>query len=87
MAVVKSRDMHWGLLATKDHKDVSLATIRMLLVADGANPCKIVCSSFPEFFYLHIEIKCLMMTPVSLSYYITALFRTIVLFLHRESLL
>lgn len=40
VAVVKSRDMHWGLLAQKEHKDVSLASLRMLLVADGANPCK-----------------------------------------------
>jgi len=40
VAVVKSRDMHWGLLAQKDHKDVNLSTLRMLLVADGANPCQ-----------------------------------------------
>ena len=40
MSVVKSRDMHWGLLAQKDHKDINLASIRMLLVADGANPCE-----------------------------------------------
>ena len=40
VAVVKSRDMHWGLLAQKDHKDVNLSTLRMLLVADGANPCE-----------------------------------------------
>ena len=40
VAVVKSRDMHWGLLAQKDHKDVNLSSLRMLLVADGANPCK-----------------------------------------------
>jgi acyl-CoA synthetase (AMP-forming)/AMP-acid ligase II len=36
VAVVKSRDLHWGLLATKDHKDVNLSSLRMLLVADGA---------------------------------------------------
>ena len=40
VAIVKSRDLHWGLLATKDHKDINLASVRMLLVADGANPCK-----------------------------------------------
>jgi len=40
VAVVKSRDMHWGLLAQKDHKDVNFSTLRLLLVADGANPCK-----------------------------------------------
>lgn len=32
--------MHWGLLAQKDHKDINLSTLRMLLVADGANPCQ-----------------------------------------------
>ena len=40
VAIVKSRDMHWGLLAQKDHKDISLASLRLLLVADGANPCE-----------------------------------------------
>jgi hypothetical protein len=39
VAVLKSRDMHWGLLAQKDHKDISLSSLRMLLVTDGANPC------------------------------------------------
>lgn len=43
MAIVKSRDMHWGLLAQKDHKDISFASLRLLLVADGANPCKLSC--------------------------------------------
>ena len=60
VAIVKSRDMHWGLLAQKDHKDISLASLRMLLVADGANPCKAVHFSlsqmnvylgYPELFY------------------------------------
>lgn len=45
MAIVKSRDMHWGLLAQKDHKDISFASLRLLLVADGANPCKLACAS------------------------------------------
>lgn len=40
VAVVKSRDMHWGLLAQKDHKDISFSSLRLLLVADGANPCE-----------------------------------------------
>jgi hypothetical protein len=46
VAVVKSRDMHWGLLAQKDHKDVNLSSLRMLLVADGANPCNLISSIF-----------------------------------------
>ena len=40
VAIVKSRDMHWGLLAQRDHKDINLTTLRMLMVADGANPCE-----------------------------------------------
>ena len=32
--------MHWGLLAQKDHKDVNFSSLRLLLIADGANPCK-----------------------------------------------
>ncbi len=40
IGVVKSRDMHWGLLAQRDHKDINLSSLRMLLVADGANPCE-----------------------------------------------
>lgn len=40
VAVVKSRDMHWSLLAQKDQRDISLASLRMLIVADGANPCE-----------------------------------------------
>uniref|UniRef100_A0A3Q3K9Q9 DMAP1-binding domain-containing protein n=1 Tax=Monopterus albus TaxID=43700 RepID=A0A3Q3K9Q9_MONAL len=39
VAVVKSRDMHWSLLAQRDQRDISLSSLRMLIVADGANPC------------------------------------------------
>ena len=39
VGIVKSRDMHWGMLAKKDHKDIDLKSLRLLLVADGANPC------------------------------------------------
>ena len=42
VAIVKSRDMHWGLLAQKDHKDINFGTLRLLLVADGANPCEYI---------------------------------------------
>lgn len=37
---MKSRDMHWALVAHKDQKDINLSSLRMLLVADGSNPCK-----------------------------------------------
>ncbi|XP_071943414.1 disco-interacting protein 2 homolog C-like isoform X3 [Antedon mediterranea] len=51
VAVVKSRDMHWGLMAQKEHKDVRLDTIRMLLVADGANPWSLSsCDAFLNTF-------------------------------------
>lgn len=49
--LVKSRDLHWGLLATKDHKDVNLSSLRMLLVADGANPWSLSsCDQFLSVF-------------------------------------
>lgn len=44
VAVVKSRDMHWSLLAQRDQRDISLSSLRMLIVADGANPCEFTCS-------------------------------------------
>ncbi|XP_043784383.1 disco-interacting protein 2 homolog A isoform X5 [Apis laboriosa] len=51
VAVVKSRDLHWGLLATKDHKDISLSSLRLLLVADGANPWSLSsCDQFLSVF-------------------------------------
>lgn len=43
VAVVKSRDMHWSLLAQRDQRDISLSSLRMLIVADGANPCESSC--------------------------------------------
>lgn len=49
VALVKSRDMHWGLMASRDHNDINLSSLRMLLVADGANPCKyIFCFLFQQ---------------------------------------
>lgn len=41
VACVKSRDMHWALVAHKDQKDINLSSLRMLLVADGSNPCNV----------------------------------------------
>lgn len=49
--LAKSRDLHWGLLATKDHKEISLTSLRMLLVADGANPWSLSsCDQFLQVF-------------------------------------
>ncbi|XP_043917847.1 disco-interacting protein 2 homolog A-like [Protopterus annectens] len=51
VAVVKSRDMHWSLLAQRDQRDVSLSSLRMLIVADGANPWSISsCDAFLNVF-------------------------------------
>ncbi|XP_043215224.1 disco-interacting protein 2-like isoform X2 [Amphibalanus amphitrite] len=51
IAIVKSRDLHWGLLATKDHKDINLSSLRLLLVADGANPWSLSsCDQFLSVF-------------------------------------
>ncbi|XP_076311921.1 disco-interacting protein 2-like isoform X3 [Tachypleus tridentatus] len=51
-AICKSRDLHWGLLATKDHKDVNLSSLRMLLVADGSNPWSLSsCDQFMSVFH------------------------------------
>ncbi|KAA8588237.1 hypothetical protein FQN60_001431 [Etheostoma spectabile] len=51
VAVVKSRDMHWSLLAQRDQRDISLSSLRMLIVADGANPWSISsCDAFLNVF-------------------------------------
>ncbi len=51
IAIVKSRDLHWGLLATRDHRDISLASLRLLLVSDGANPWSLSsCDQFLSVF-------------------------------------
>ncbi|CAB3408565.1 unnamed protein product [Caenorhabditis bovis] len=50
-ALVKSRDLHWALLATRDHKDINLSSLRALLVADGANPWSLSsCDAFVSAF-------------------------------------
>ncbi|XP_060786412.1 disco-interacting protein 2 homolog A isoform X2 [Neoarius graeffei] len=62
VAVVKSRDMHWSLLSQRDQRDVSLSSLRMLIVADGANPWSISsCDAFLNAFQargLRPEVIC-----------------------------
>ncbi|XP_071502851.1 disco-interacting protein 2 homolog C-like [Diadema antillarum] len=62
LAIVKSRDMHWGLMAQKEHKGINLNTLRMLLVADGANPWSLSsCDAFLNTFQskgLKPEVLC-----------------------------
>jgi len=40
VACVKSRDMHWALVAHREQRDINLSSLRMLVVADGSNPCE-----------------------------------------------
>lgn len=40
VGLVKCRDLHWAMMARRDQKDTNLSSLRMLIVADGANPCK-----------------------------------------------
>ncbi|XP_033865952.3 disco-interacting protein 2 homolog A-like isoform X7 [Acipenser ruthenus] len=62
VAVVKSRDMHWSLLSQRDQRDISLSSLRMLIVADGANPWSISsCDAFLNVFQargLRPEVIC-----------------------------
>lgn len=39
-ALVKCRDLHWAMMSHREQRDISLASLRMLIVADGANPCE-----------------------------------------------
>nr|XP_046211528.1 disco-interacting protein 2 homolog C-like isoform X2 [Oncorhynchus gorbuscha] len=62
VACVKSRDMHWALVAHREQKDISLSSLRMLLVADGSNPWSISsCDAFLNVFQskgLSSEVIC-----------------------------
>ncbi|XP_053738211.1 disco-interacting protein 2 homolog C isoform X3 [Synchiropus splendidus] len=51
VACVKSRDMHWALVAHRDQRDVDLSSLRMLVVADGSNPWSVSsCDAFLNVF-------------------------------------
>uniref|UniRef100_A0A671Z3W7 Disco interacting C n=1 Tax=Sparus aurata TaxID=8175 RepID=A0A671Z3W7_SPAAU len=51
VACVKSRDMHWALVAHREQRDVNLSSLRMLVVADGSNPWSISsCDAFLNVF-------------------------------------
>ncbi|KAG5841573.1 hypothetical protein ANANG_G00168040 [Anguilla anguilla] len=62
VACVKSRDMHWALVAHRDQRDVNLSSLRMLVVADGSNPWSISsCDAFLNVFQskgLRAEVIC-----------------------------
>lgn len=51
VAICKSRDLHWGLLSSRDTKEVNLSSLRFVLVADGANPWSLSsCDQFISVF-------------------------------------
>ncbi|XP_041928744.1 disco-interacting protein 2 homolog C-like isoform X2 [Alosa sapidissima] len=62
VACVKSRDLHWALVALRDQRDIDLASLRILLVADGANPWSVSsCDAFLNVFQtkgLRPEVIC-----------------------------
>ncbi|XP_030624022.1 disco-interacting protein 2 homolog C [Chanos chanos] len=62
VACVKSRDMHWALVAHRDQRDINLTSLRMLIVADGSNPWSISsCDAFLNVFQskgLRPEVIC-----------------------------
>uniref|UniRef100_A0A671XUV5 Disco-interacting protein 2 homolog B-A-like n=1 Tax=Sparus aurata TaxID=8175 RepID=A0A671XUV5_SPAAU len=54
VALVKCRDLHWAMMAHRDQRDTSLASLRMLVVADGANPWSVSsCDAFLNVFQSH----------------------------------
>ncbi|TRZ00032.1 hypothetical protein DNTS_033580 [Danionella cerebrum] len=54
VALVKCRDLHWAMMAYRDQKDSNLSSLRMLIVADGANPWSVSsCDAFLNVFQSH----------------------------------
>ncbi|XP_059417074.1 disco-interacting protein 2 homolog B-A-like [Carassius carassius] len=54
VALVKCRDLHWAMMAHRDQRETSLASLRMLIVADGANPWSVSsCDAFLNVFKAH----------------------------------
>ncbi|XP_051780981.1 disco-interacting protein 2 homolog B-A isoform X2 [Erpetoichthys calabaricus] len=54
VALVKCRDLHWAMMAHRDQRDINLGSLRMLIVADGANPWSVSsCDAFLSVFQCH----------------------------------
>ncbi|XP_014340229.1 disco-interacting protein 2 homolog B-A isoform X1 [Latimeria chalumnae] len=54
VALVKCRDLHWAMMAHRDQRDINLSSLRMLIVADGANPWSVSsCDAFLNVFQSH----------------------------------
>lgn len=60
--IVASKDLHWSLHSGREPKDINLLTLRMLLLADRANPWSLsACDSFVNEFEgkgLRKEVVC-----------------------------
>eukprot|EP00112_Aurelia_sp_Birch-Aquarium-sp1_P009300 Seg2051.8 transcript_id=Seg2051.8/GoldUCD/mRNA.D3Y31 product="Disco-interacting protein 2 C" protein_id=Seg2051.8/GoldUCD/D3Y31 len=60
--LVSSKELHWSLHATRDHRDVNFTALRMLLLADRANPWSLsACDAFFNTFEqrgLRAEVLC-----------------------------
>ena len=66
-ALVSSRDLHWSLHASKDVKDINLSTIRMLLLADRANPCELKsCADECAHCFTNVHVPCIKLSPLYL---------------------
>ncbi|KAJ8359038.1 hypothetical protein SKAU_G00155630 [Synaphobranchus kaupii] len=54
VALVKCRDLHWAMMAHRDQRDTNLSSLRMLIIADGANPWSVSsCDAFLNVFQIH----------------------------------
>lgn len=65
-ALVSSRDLHWSLHASKDVKDINLGTIRMLLLADRANPCELTAPMNEHIVLIYLVVNYQHMFPCTL---------------------
>ncbi|VDN14788.1 unnamed protein product [Dibothriocephalus latus] len=50
VAIVKSRDLHWAVLADREHSYANLSSLRAIFVTDGHNPCK-YSAPFPSSYF------------------------------------
>lgn len=69
IALVKCRDLHWAMMAHRDQRDTSLASLRMLIVSDGANPCEYFVTLQlwePRFFQI-TQMRCNVLNSLSLA--------------------
>lgn len=65
IALVKCRDLHWAMMAHREQRDTSLASLRMLIVADGANPCEyfVTLQLCKKRYFQATQMRCNMSNP------------------------